>query len=167
MTPYEWGVYAIVILPPSFPFGGMENPLLTFASPSIIVGDKSEVDVATHEIMHSWTGNLVTNVNWENFWLNEGFTVYGERAVSKILFGEDFYLISSTLGNLGLQSAMEDFDTQFGPNSTFTSLTPNYNGHNPYDTFSSLPYEKGFQFLTHIASVIGEERLHTILQTYI
>ena len=82
---YEWGDYFIVILPPSFPFGGMENPLLTFASPSIIVGDKSEVSVAQHEIMHSWTGNLVTNKNWENFWLNEGFTVDGERQVSKLL----------------------------------------------------------------------------------
>lgn len=82
---YEWGNYYIVILPPSFPFGGMENPLLTFASPSIIVGDKSEISVAQHEIMHSWTGNLVTNKNWENFWLNEGFTVYGERQVSKML----------------------------------------------------------------------------------
>ena len=82
---YEWGDYFIVILPPSFPFGGMENPLLTFASPSIIVGDKSEGSGAQHEIMHSWTGNLVTNKNWENFWLNEGFTVYGERQVSKLL----------------------------------------------------------------------------------
>jgi len=83
LTPYEWGDYKILILPPSFPFGGMENPLLTFASPSIIVGDKSSVDVANHEIMHSWSGNLVTNMNWDNFWLNEGFTVYTERKVTR------------------------------------------------------------------------------------
>lgn len=152
---YEWGNYYIVILPPSFPFGGMENPLLTFASPSIIVGDKSEISVAQHEIMHSWTGNLVTNKNWENFWLNEGFTVYGERQVSKMLQGEDFYKISSTLGNLSLFSAFQDF----GFDSTHTSLTPDYKGHNPYDTFSTVPYEKGFQFLTHIESVIGWENL--------
>lgn len=74
-----WGVYKIVILPPSFPFGGMENPYLTFASPSIIVGDQSEVSVAIHEIAHSWTGNLVTCKNWTNLWLNEGFTVFLER----------------------------------------------------------------------------------------
>ena len=77
--PYLWGEYKIVILPPSFPFGGMENPLLTFASPSIIVGDKSGVSVAIHEIAHSWTGNTVTCVDWSNFWLNEGFTVFLER----------------------------------------------------------------------------------------
>jgi leukotriene-A4 hydrolase len=85
LIPYEWGDYKILILPPAFPFGGMENPLLTFASPTIIVGDKSSVDVANHEIMHSWTGNLVTNENWENFWLNEGFTVFTERKVTKAL----------------------------------------------------------------------------------
>ena len=83
LTPYQWGVYKILILPPSFPFGGMENPLLTFASPTIIVGDKSQVYVATHEICHSWTGNQVTCANWENYWLNEGFTVFCERKVSE------------------------------------------------------------------------------------
>ena len=76
ITPYIWGNYSILILPPSFPMGGMENPLLTFASPTIITGDKSQVDVATHEIAHSWTGNQVTCNNWSNFWLNEGFTVF-------------------------------------------------------------------------------------------
>ena len=82
---YIWGHYTILILPPSFPFGGMENPLLTFVSPTIIVGDKSQVDVGTHEIVHSWSGNLVTNSNWENFWLNEGFTVFSERKVTMAL----------------------------------------------------------------------------------
>lgn len=82
MTPYIWGTYAILVLPPSFPLGGMENPLLTFASPTIIVGDKSQVYVATHEICHSWTGNDVTCENWSNMWLNEGFTTYEERYVS-------------------------------------------------------------------------------------
>lgn len=80
---YAWGAYKIIILPPSFPVGGMENPLLTFASPSIIVGDKSSVNVANHELAHSWTGNLVTNINWNNFWLNEGFTVFLERRITK------------------------------------------------------------------------------------
>lgn len=79
LTPYIWGHYSILILPPSFPMGGMENPLLTFASPTIITGDKSQVDVAIHEIVHSWTGNDVTCQNWNHFWLNEGFTVFGER----------------------------------------------------------------------------------------
>lgn len=79
---YIWGNYTILVLPPSFPMGGMENPLLTFASPTIIVGDKSQVYVATHEMAHSWTGNSVTCSDWESFWLNEGFTVFIERKVS-------------------------------------------------------------------------------------
>lgn len=87
LTPYIWGNYTIVVLPPSFPFGGMENPLLTFASPTIIVGDKSQVYVATHEIAHSWTGNDVTCRDWENFWINEGFTVFSERKVSGKIYG--------------------------------------------------------------------------------
>lgn len=90
LTPYIWGTYTIVVLPPSFPYGGMENPLLTFASPTIITGDKSQVYVATHEIAHSWTGNAVTCRNWEHFWLNEGFTVFTERKVSGELYGHDF-----------------------------------------------------------------------------
>lgn len=95
LTPYEWGTYAILILPPSFPYGGMENPLLTFASPTIIVGDKSGVAVAIHEIAHSWSGNLFTNQNWENMWINEGFTVFTERKVSELLNTPEFSLINS------------------------------------------------------------------------
>ena len=82
LTPYIWGTYTILVLPASFPYGGMENPLLTFASPTIIVGDKSQIYVATHEIAHSWTGNEVTCRDWSNMWLNEGFTVFEERKVS-------------------------------------------------------------------------------------
>jgi leukotriene-A4 hydrolase len=163
LTEYEWGNYTIIILPPSFPFGGMENPLLTFASPTIIVGDKSQVDVATHEIAHSWTGNLVTNQNWENFWLNEGFTVFTERHVGRIQRGEEFYKISSYLGN---SSLFEDM-TNFGLDSTFSSLHPDYAGANPYDTFSEVPYEKGFQFLTYLESLIGQEKMQKLLKKYI
>lgn len=99
LTPYIWGTYAILVLPPSFPMGGMENPLLTFASPTIIVGDKSQAYVAIHEMAHSWTGNTVTCRDWENFWLNEGFTVWVERHVSWTLFGYDFMQVASLLGN--------------------------------------------------------------------
>jgi len=99
LTDYIWGNYTVVVLPPSFPFGGMENPLLTFASPTIIVGDKSQVYVATHEIAHSWTGNDVTCRDWENFWLNEGFTVFSERKVSGKLHGHDFAQVEALLGN--------------------------------------------------------------------
>jgi len=111
---YVWGAYKIIILPPSFPVGGMENPLLTFASPSIIVGDKSSVSVANHELAHSWTGNLVTNINWNNFWLNEGFTVFLERRITKRLITDAklsnaTYKIAATLGNSSMVTAMTGF----------------------------------------------------------
>jgi leukotriene-A4 hydrolase len=163
LTAYEWGNYTVLVLPPSFPFGGMENPLLTFASPTIIVGDKSQVGVATHEIAHSWTGNLVTNRNWENFWLNEGFTVYLERHITFLQKGYDAYLISAFLGNASLYNAMANF----GFNSTFSSLSPDYQGANPYDTFSEVPYEKGFQFLAHIESLIGRNKMELFLKIWV
>ena len=100
--PYIWGNYTIIVLPPSFPMGGMENPLLTFASPTIIVGDKSQVYVATHEMAHSWTGNQITCRDWENFWLNEGWTVFIERKVSSQLHGVDFGKVEMLLGNTSM-----------------------------------------------------------------
>lgn len=163
LIPYEWGDYKILILPPSFPFGGMENPLLTFASPSIIVGDKSSVDVANHEIAHSWTGNLVTNMNWDNFWLNEGFTVFIERHVDKKLKGETFYKVASLVGNSSMVASMADY----GFDHSYSSLTPHCNGANPDDAFSEVPYEKGFQFLTFLESLIGEDLMMRFLQDYL
>ncbi|VDN30616.1 unnamed protein product [Cylicostephanus goldi] len=86
--PYRWGRYDLVVLPPTFPFGGMENPCLTFVTPTLLSGDRSLVNVVAHEIAHSWTGNLVTNASWEHFWLNEGFTVFLERKIHGRLQGE-------------------------------------------------------------------------------
>ena len=140
MGPYIWGNYTIIVLPPSFPMGGMENPLLTFASPTIIVGDKSQVYVATHEMAHSWTGNEVTCQNWENFWLNEGFTVFIERHVSGEIHGEDFSKVSALLGNTSMYQDMENF----GLTNTYSSLHPVLRGDNPDNSFSEIPYEKGF-----------------------
>src|SRR5439155_12241219 len=85
--PYRWGRYDLLVLPPSFPFGGMENPTLTFATPTILAGDKSLVSLVAHELAHSWSGNLVTNATWSDFWLNEGFTVYVERRILEKLYG--------------------------------------------------------------------------------
>jgi len=102
LTPYIWGNYTVLVLPPSFPVGGMENPLLTFASPTIITDDKSQVYVATHEIAHSWTGNDVTCKNWTHFWLNEGFTVFEERKVSAKIHGLDFSKVAAYLGNISM-----------------------------------------------------------------
>merc|ERR1719361_2397730 len=139
--PYIWGNYTIIVLPPSFPMGGMENPLLTFASPTIIVGDKSQVYVATHEMAHSWTGNEITCQDWENFWLNEGFTVFIERKVSGEIYGEDFAKVEALLGNVDLNNAMADN----GLTDTFSSIHPVLQGRNPDSSFSTVPYEKGFQ----------------------
>jgi len=126
VIPYQWGAYKIIVLPPSFPVGGMENPLLTFASPSIIVGDKSSVNVANHELAHSWSGNWVTNMNWDNFWLNEGFTVFLERKITKLLIADQkqanlTYKVAATVGNSTLMTAMNGF----GMTNSFSSLTPN------------------------------------------
>ena len=159
MGPYIWGNYTIIVLPPSFPMGGMENPLLTFASPTIIVGDKSQVYVATHEMAHSWTGNEVTCREWENFWLNEGFTVFIERKVSGEIYGADFAKVEALLGNTTLWESMKGF----GLDSTYASLHPVLRGDNPDSSFSEVPYEKGFQFLTYLESLIGEENFKNFL----
>jgi leukotriene-A4 hydrolase len=151
--PYIWGTYTIIVLPPSFPMGGMENPLLTFASPTIITSDKSQVYVATHEMAHSWTGNQVTCRNWENFWLNEGWTVFIERKVSSILHDKDFAKVEALLGNVDLNNDIAGF----GATDTFSSIHPILQGRNPDSSFSYLPYEKGFQFLTYLESLIGED----------
>jgi len=160
---YIWGTYTIVILPPSFPMGGMENPLLTFASPTIIVGDKSQVYVATHEMAHSWTGNTVTCQNWEHFWLNEGWTVFLERKVSGNLYGKDFAKIEAQLGNVSLQGDM----IGFGLSDTYSSIHPVLKGRNPDGSFSEVPYEKGFQLVTYLESVLGEEDFQQFAQYHI
>lgn len=130
--PYVWGTYTILVLPPSFPVGGMENPLLTFASPTIMVPDGSQIYVATHEIAHSWTGNLVTCQDWSNLWLNEGFTTFIERRVSAIENGEDFSAVESLLGNASYYDDMESF----GTNNSYSSLYPLI-GSNAPDSASS------------------------------
>jgi leukotriene-A4 hydrolase len=162
MGTYIWGNYTIIVLPPSFPMGGMENPLLTFASPTIIVGDKSQVYVATHEMAHSWTGNEITCQSWENFWLNEGFTVFVERHVSGELHGEDFSKVAALLGNTSMYQGMEDF----GLNHTYSSLHPVLRGDNPDNSFSEVPYEKGFQLLYYLESLIGRPEMKNFLNFY-
>uniref|UniRef100_A0A7S3K7S2 Peptidase M1 leukotriene A4 hydrolase/aminopeptidase C-terminal domain-containing protein n=1 Tax=Euplotes crassus TaxID=5936 RepID=A0A7S3K7S2_EUPCR len=161
--PYEWGVYKLLILPPSFPFGGMENPLLTFASPAIVPGDKSSVDVAIHEIAHSWFGNLVTNNNWTNFWLNEGFTTFLERKTVRNIFGEDFMKVTAKLENQTVYFEILDYGLENG----FTSLHPVFNGTHPDEALSDIPYEKGFQFLIYLESLIGEDYMLEFLRSYL
>jgi leukotriene-A4 hydrolase len=104
---YLWDRYDVIVLPPSFPFGGMENPRLTFATPTIIAGDKSLVSLIAHELAHSWSGNLVTNASWNDFWLNEGFTVYFERRIMEALYGKDY---ADMLALLGYQDLLGEID---------------------------------------------------------
>jgi len=150
--PYVWGVYDLLVLPPSFPFGGMENPCLTFVTPTLLAGDKSLANVVAHEISHSWTGNLVTNANPEHFWLNEGHTVFLERKIGGRLFGGEPYRDFTALG--GWNDLKYAIDT-LGENSPLTALNPTLRNIDPDDAFSSVPYEKGHTLLYYLESLLG------------
>ena len=163
LTPYIWGPYKVLLLPPSFPYGGMENPLLTFANSALVSGDKSSFRLFVHELCHSWFGNLVTNENWSNFWLNEGFTVFAERKTDSILFGEDLSKVDAMNGNSSMYQQM----LLFGLDNNYTSLHPELNGNHPDTSISGIPYEKGFQFLTYLESLVGNNLFKTFLQKYI
>eukprot|EP01017_Pseudomicrothorax_dubius_P015177 TRINITY_DN1759_c0_g3_i2.p1 TRINITY_DN1759_c0_g3~~TRINITY_DN1759_c0_g3_i2.p1 ORF type:complete len:666 (-),score=201.56 TRINITY_DN1759_c0_g3_i2:90-2087(-) len=163
ILPYAWGVYKIVVLPPSFPYGGMENPLLTFASPTLIVGDRSQTTVVTHEMAHSWTGNTITCRNWQSFWINEGLTVFLERKGDLSIKGQDFFRLDAYVGYQGLLEAINNY----GQNSNFTSLTPLLKNRNPDDAFSPVPYEKGFQFASYLESVVGADNFQAFLRYFI
>jgi len=149
---YVWGIYDILVLPPSFPFGGMENPCLTFATPTLLSGDKSNADVIAHEIAHSWTGNLVTNVNFEHFWLNEGFTVFTERKIVGLMHGEPARHFSAILGWKDLE---ETIKVVLGETNPYTALNPKLAGADPDDAFSVVPYEKGSTFLWYLEDTVG------------
>lgn len=150
--PYVWGIYDILVLPPSFPYGGMENPCLTFATPTLLAGDRSLAGVIAHEIAHSWTGNLVTNSNFEHFWLNEGFTVFTERKIKGLMEkGEASRSFSALGGWKGLKYSIE---TQ-GESNPLTALVVNLDGVDPDDAFSVVPYEKGSTFLWYLEDTVG------------
>src|SRR5207342_1147264 len=106
--PYRWGVYDVLVLPPSFPYGGMENPRMTFATPTVIVGDKSLVSLIAHELAHSWSGNLVTMSSWKDIWLNEGFTSYVENRITEQLYGKDLAEMENVISRKGLGDDMKD-----------------------------------------------------------
>ncbi|KJH45033.1 putative leukotriene A-4 hydrolase/aminopeptidase [Dictyocaulus viviparus] len=163
--PYRWGRYDLVVLPPTFPFGGMENPCLTFVTPTLLAGDRSLVNVVAHEIAHSWTGNLVTNASWEHFWLNEGFTVFLERKINGRLLGEPQRQFES---ECGFDECLKNAVKTFGDTHEFTKLIPNLHGVDPDDAFSSIPYEKGSALLFTLEQLIGDSaRFEKFLRTYI
>ncbi|CAI7586633.1 unnamed protein product [Penicillium manginii] len=160
--PYAWGQYNVLILPPSFPYGGMENPIFTFATPSIISKDRENVDVIAHELAHSWSGNLVTNCSWEHFWLNEGWTVYLERRILAAIHGEAYRHFSSIIG----WKALTDSVDHFGHDHEFTKLITDLKGKDPDDAFSSVPYEKGFNFLFHLENLVGKAKFDKFIPHY-
>ena len=153
VSPYEWGQYNLLILPPSFPFGGMENPTLTFLTPSIIAGDRSLASVVAHEISHSWTGNLVTNQNWADFWINEGFTMFLERKIIEMFKDLEMAKLDAMVG----YSQFKEDVYSFGESKSFTRMRPDLLGRNPDDAFNKVPYEKGFNFLYYIENLVNDK----------
>jgi hypothetical protein len=160
--PYDWDRYDMLVLPPSFPYGGMENPRMTFLTPTLLAGDRSLVDVVAHELAHSWTGNLVTNANMEHFWLNEGFTVYAERRILEALHGAEAAARSWAIGQRGLDDAL----ARFAANPELTKLRTELAGVDPDDVFSQIPYEKGARFVVLIERAVGRARFDAFLRAY-
>jgi leukotriene-A4 hydrolase len=158
--PYRWGRYDVLVLPPSFPFGGMENPCLTFATPTILAGDRSLVSLIAHELAHSWSGNLVTNATWRDFWLNEGFTVYLESRIMEAVFGVDRAAMEISLGMSNLADEMKTLP------AADQVLHIDLAGRNPDDGMTDVPYQKGAAFLRRLEQVFGREELDAFLQSW-
>jgi aminopeptidase N len=161
--PYGWDRYDMLVLPPSFPYGGMENPRMTFLTPTVIAGDRSLVDVVAHELSHSWTGNLVTNATMDHFWLNEGATTWAERRILEALHGPEAALLSWAAGETALSLAFE----RFGAGSPLTKLRTDLSGVDPDEAFSSIPYEKGARFFALLERTTGRERFDRFIGDYI
>ena len=162
--PYQWGMYDVIVLPPSFPFGGMENPRLTFATPTIIAGDKSLTALIAHELAHSWSGNLVTNATWEDIWLNEGFTVYFENRIMEEIFGADFANMLALLSYQDLQDEIKWLNSE--NRSADTRLRVDLEGRNPDDGLTGIPYDKGFFLMKLMEETVGREEWDNFLKTY-
>jgi len=160
--PYRWGRYDILVLPPSFPYGGMENPRLTFATPTILAGDKSLVSLIAHELAHSWSGNLVTNANWNNTWLNEGFTNYFELRIMEKLYGRSYEEMLAQLEYQELKNAI----AEMGKDNPDTRLAMQLNGRNPDEGLSNIAYDKGCYFLRMSENYFTRAVFDSFLQGY-
>jgi leukotriene-A4 hydrolase len=153
--PYQWGRYDMLVLPPSFPFGGMENPNMTFLTPTFIAGDKSLTSLIAHELAHSWSGNLATNATWADFWLNEGMTTYAERRIVEQVYGPE---VAEQQVALGLDAMTKAVEEHGGPGGPDTRLHLDLKGRNPDEGVSDIAYEKGAAFLRTIETIVGRER---------
>lgn len=160
--PYRWERYDLLVLPPSFPFGGMENPRLTFVTPTILAGDRSLTSLVAHELAHSWSGNLVTNGTWNDFWLNEGFTVYFERRIMEHLYGRDYADMLQVLGRKELLHTI----AEIGAGSPDTHLRLNLAGRDPDEGLTDIAYEKGCGLLLTLEALVGRPRLDIFIKEY-
>ena len=158
--PYRWGRYDLLVLPASFPFGGMENPKLTFATPTVLAGDRSLVALVAHELAHSWSGNLVTNAYWNDFWLNEGFTVYLERRIVEAVYGVERRQMEDVLGIGELRADLARLDARD------QKLKLDLLGRDPDDGMTQVAYEKGALFLIELERVFGRDRFDPFLRGY-
>ncbi|HEY5922259.1 MAG TPA: M1 family metallopeptidase [Kofleriaceae bacterium] len=161
--PYDWERFDILTMPPSFPYGGMENPRLTFLTPTVLAGDRSLVSVVAHELAHSWTGNLVTNANAEHFWLNEGFTVYAERRIVEALSGTDVAALEAALGRRELDESL----ARFKDRPALTKLRTQLAGIDPDEAYSLVPYEKGYLLLCELEAAVGRDAFARWLKSYL
>jgi leukotriene-A4 hydrolase len=160
--PYRWERYDLLVLPPSFPFGGMENPRLTFVTPTILAGDRSLTSLVAHELAHSWSGNLVTNATWDDFWLNEGFTVYFERRIMEHLYGCEYADMLQVLGIAALHHTI----AEIGATSPDTHLHLHLAGRDPDEGLTEIAYEKGCALLLALEALVGRPRLDTFIKEY-
>jgi aminopeptidase N len=158
--PYRWGRYDLLILPPSFPYGGMENPRLTFATPTVIAGDKSLVGLVSHELAHSWSGNLVTNATWSDFWLNEGFTTYIENRIQEAVYGPELAVMEQALDQRKLAEEMAELpkDGQI--------LFADLKGKDPDEGTTGIPYVKGALFVRLLEQTYGRPTVDAYLRGY-
>ncbi|MDZ4749993.1 MAG: M1 family metallopeptidase [Flavobacteriales bacterium] len=162
--PYVWGRYDLLVLPAAFPFGGMENPRITFATPTILAGDKSLVALVAHELAHSWSGNLVTNSTWDDFWLNEGFTVYFEQRIMEAVYGRETSEMLATISRNELDATIDQLtkDTM----AVDTKLKLSLEGRNPDDGMTDIAYNKGYFFLRLIEETAGREKFDSFIKNY-
>ena len=159
--PYRWGRYDMIVLPPSFPFGGMENPTLTFLTPTFIAGDKSLVSLIAHELAHSWSGNLATNATWADFWLNEGTTTYAERRIIEAIYGPK---VAAQQVALGIDAMTKAVTENGGASGADTRLHIDLKGRQADEGMTDIAYEKGAAFLRMIEANVGRERFDEFLR---
>jgi hypothetical protein len=158
--PYRWSRYDILVMPPSFPVGGMENPRLSFITPTVIAGDKSLVSVIAHELAHSWSGNLVTNATWNDVWLNEGFTDYLENRIINAVYGPQRASMDAVLGLRRLRDNLATLKP------ADQGLRIDLRDRDPQLAFSDVPYEKGRLFLSYLDAKFGRDRFDAFLRGY-